>query len=816
MTALALVEIADACPRLARRLQRPGPVNPAEILPLIRSELVARGYAGVADCGELAVVPAAIWHAHGFRRSADEWHAEPWLPEWLDSAGVAPDLEPARRASRRPNWQLAADSFYKDAAKRRDYLSPGQKEGVRAVSAARSGDSVICVLPTGSGKTDVILARAIRSRPRQSCLIVPTVALALDLEARIQEITGEHQQFAYHGRLLDREKQDMAQQLRDGAQWLVITSPEAACTALARPLEVAAAEGRLDLFAIDEAHIVAEWGDAFRPAFHALAGLRRRLVDRAPGGRKPVTVMLTATLDDYGLQTLQRLYSSSAEELIISAQVMRPEPAWWMSYCATEDEKRERFLEACRHLPRPLIVYTTLHSSGQSTNVSMVLSWLRQAGLRAVAGITGSDNPGARQEASRGLRLAGDVAGDRDIVVATSAFGLGIDIPDVRAVIHLCVPESVNRLYQEVGRGGRDGKASVSLVLWTDADAQVAQQMTEARLIGPAKARKRWHSMTTSTAAVSDGDLVTVNLTTPTEDVSYPWSEANRYWNTQVLSAMDRARMIELQWPVPPEVPPDATEEQLQEAFARYRTTMSVRIVQSDLGGAAAFRRLGAAQQASRTAAAASLQSATTILKGLDRCVNRYLADHYQLTVPSGILSAIRQCGGCPYCRARGLAPLLISRPVEPLSSGTLAVPAQSGLRDLASGGRLCIWTDEPDPDAEWELVRRLVRRGVIALVAAGSWSPSPGAERFLWWSDTVASRLEASNFRGLIVPALIRVDAGGPPPHEAALLLDRLASGSLTVVLTTSDQPSPFGGPGLLRESWGPAYHITDILGKI
>ena len=175
-------------------------------------------------------------------------------------------------------------------------------------------------------------------------------------------------------------------------QWLVITSPEAACTVLARPLEASAAEGRLDLFAIDEAHIVAEWGDAFRPAFQTLAGLRRRLIDRAPAGRRPVTVMLTATLDDYGLQTLRRLFPGD-RDLSISAQVTRPEPAWWMSHCATEDDKRERFLEACRHLPRPLIVYTTLHSSGQSTNVPTVLSWLRGAGLTAVTGVTGNAAP---------------------------------------------------------------------------------------------------------------------------------------------------------------------------------------------------------------------------------------------------------------------------------------------------------------------------------------------------------------------------------------------------------------------------------------
>jgi len=817
MTALSLAEIADGCPRLARRLQLLGPPIPAEILPLIRSGLVARGYQAIVDCAELAVIPAAAWRAHGFRRSAGQWHAEPWLPAWLDGRQIAPDLEPARRAPRRPNWQLAADRFYADAARRPAYLSPGQKESVRAVSAARSGDSVICVLPTGSGKTDVILTRAVRSRPRQSCLIVPTVALALDLEGRIQDITGERQQFAYHGGLADQEKADLAQRLRDGVQWLVITSPEAACTALARPLEAAAAEGRLDLFAIDEAHIVAEWGDAFRPAFHTLAGLRRRLIDRAPAGRGPVTVMLTATLDDYGLRTLQRLYPGT-RELIISAQITRPEPAWWMSSCATEDDKREHFLEACRHLPRPLIVYTTLHTSGQSTNVPTVLSWLRGAGLRAVAGVTGADNPGARRAASRGLGLAGDITGDRDIVVATSAFGLGIDIPDVRGVIHLCVPESVNRLYQEVGRGGRDGSASVSLVLWTEADAQVAREMTDARLIGADKAWKRWQSLTTSsTAAFSDDGLVTVNLSTPTDDVTYPWSEANIYWNTQVLSAMDRAGMIQLEWPAPLDMPADATEEQVQEAFAAYRTRMSARILDGDLSGRADFRqRLGAAQQAARAAAAASMESATTILGGLDRCVNRYLADHYRLSVPSGFLPTARQCGGCPHCRAQRLPPLLLSRPVEPLSAGALAVAARQGLRDLAPDGRLCVWTDEPDPDAERELVSRLIRRGVVALVAAGPWSPSPGPERSLWWADTVADWLAPPGPGSLLVPALARIDASGPPAEEAALLLSRLARGPLTVVLTTSGQPSPFGGPELLRESWGPAYHINDILGKI
>ncbi|MFI6603532.1 protein DpdF [Nonomuraea sp. NPDC050536] len=813
MTIYTLQEIVEACPRLARRLKSSGSPRPAEILPMIRSVLVARGYQSVLESPELASIQAVEWRSHGFVGDKGlHWRAQPWLPTWLDDLGTAPDEEASRVSLRRPNWRLAADRFYTNSTKRSDYLSPGQKASIRATSAARGGDAVICVLPTGSGKTDVILTRAINNRPRQTCLVVPTVALALDLERRIQELTGEQVLFAYHGGLTSGEKADLAQRVREGTQWLIISSPEAACTVLARPLEVSALEGRLDLLAIDEAHIVAEWGDAFRPAFQTFAGLRRRLLDLAPADRTPVTVMLTATLDDYGLEALRRLFPGQ-RELLVSAQVTRPEPAWWMSHCATEEEKRERFLEACRHMPRPLIVYTSLHTSEASTNVSTALSWLRAAGLQAIDGVAGTVSAQRRQDATRGLRLDGDSAGDLDIIVATSAFGLGMDVPDVRGVIHLCVPESVDRLYQEVGRSGRDGRASVSMVLWTDSDARVAREMAEARLIGDEKAWKRWRSMK-SRAAVESGVLM-VDLTTPTEDVTYPWSDANRYWNTQTLSAMDRAGMLSVEWPTPPDVPVDATEEELQEIFAEHRNSMSVRIRHGDLADEASFRhRFRDAQSLSRTAAAASLESAMKILDGLDTCVNRYLADHYRLSVESGVLPTARQCGGCPYCRTRRIPPSLLRPPLKPLFNGTLTVTAGSRLRQLAPDGRLCVWTDGVQFDAEQELINRLVSHGVIALVAAGPWSPCPRSVRSIWWEEGVTGWLAGSN--NLLVPTLVRIDKEGPPASEWALLLDRLSRGPMTVVLCTRDEPTPFGGPAFLRESWGPSYHIEHVLRRL
>ena len=120
-----------------------------------------------------------------------------------------------------------------DGAVRRDVTTDAD---ARRVGAARGGDAVICVLPTGSGEADIVIDRAMANRPRQACLIVPTVALGLDLDGAC-EFTGERDiTFAYHGGLPDATKTELTQRFREGAQWLIITSPEAACTALARPL----------------------------------------------------------------------------------------------------------------------------------------------------------------------------------------------------------------------------------------------------------------------------------------------------------------------------------------------------------------------------------------------------------------------------------------------------------------------------------------------------------------------------------------------------------------------------------------------------
>ncbi|WP_197523527.1 protein DpdF [Actinokineospora pegani] len=809
-----LEQLAGTSKRLARRLTQPA-TPAAELLALLRSALVARGYLAVwASEPPLDTIPDTAWAAHGFTRAGDsQWKPARWLPAWLDTRGTAPDEAAAQRAPRRPNWMLDADQFYTDITGREQYLSPGQKAAVRAVSAAEPGDSVICVLPTGSGKTDVVLTRALRRRPLQTCLVVPTVALAIDLERRARVMAGEATaHFTYHGQLGDEAKRELAIRFREGSQWLVIASPEAVCTVLSGPLETAAAEGRLDLVAIDEAHIVAEWGDDFRPAFQTLAGLLARLAQRAPVGQQPVTAMLTATLDNHGLRTLKRLFPGR-HELVVSAQATRPEPSWWAIKCASEDDKRARFLEACRHLPRPLLVYTTLHNSERSTNVTTALRWLREAGYHAVSGVSGSTRASDRGAVADGLRMAGPVSRDLDVVVATSAFGLGVDLPDVRGVVHLCLPESIDRLYQEVGRSGRDGAASTSLVLWTDADADMARGLADARLIGDAKAWKRWRSMR---AGMTGGPAPQVDLTAATDDVTYPWSDANRYWNLQTLSGMARAGMIALDWPTPPQVPADCTDEQLENIFAAHRRTTAVRILDSDLGDEAQFRaRFRAGQSTARTAGSASLDSALSLVSGAGTCVNSVLAEHYRLASGTSRLDAVRQCGGCPACRAAGRTATASTTPAEALFDGGLAVRPRRVLDGLALDGKLCVWTDGDQADAEDELIRRLHAAGVVAFIPPGL-PPRPAKTAAgLWWQDQPAE-LSRTVIEALRVPTLVRIRGDDWDPSQAGLLLSRLAPGPLTVVLTTRDHPSPFDSRKLLKESWGRQHRIDHLLRRL
>jgi len=800
--------------RLDRRLAVPNQ-SVADIAVMIRGGLIASDYASLVLPGTpIEQWDPGVWAKYGLVHDETALRPTLWKPDWLDHYDTtAPDDAPSRRAQRRFDDDVPADPFYRQTMQRRSAKTLGQRDALRAAALAGPGDTVICVLPTGSGKSDVVLARALRNRPRQAVIVVPTVSLAIDLERRTQALLPDgRDRFAYFGASNPTDKEKIYTGIAAGSQWLTIAAPEAACTSLARPLMEAALRGTLDLVVVDEAHIVAEWGDTFRPAFQAFAGLRRRLLDTAPDGRQATTVLLTGTLDTYGLSTLTRLFPGR-NRLLVSGQATRPEPAWWSAPCQDEDDKRNKLIEALRHLPRPALVYTTLHTSERSTNTKMVLSWLASAGFNAVTEIAGNPKPSVRQAAVRGLRLDGTPDEDLDVVVATSAFGLGIDIPDVRAVLHVCVPESIDRLYQEVGRSGRDGCATAALVLWTPRDMRVANDIAHERLVGPDVAWDRWQSMRHGQWS---GDELTVDLRADHARVKYPSSEANIYWNVQTLAAMDRAGMLRRRWPVPEQVSVDADDDEVEAFFDTQRSAAMVEVLHSDINDAATFRaRFATGQRTARDAADAALTAATDLIRGIDECTNRYLARRYRLEDEAGNQFPVSvACGGCPHCRRTGRLPAPAPAHAA-LMAGELCAEGLDDLRSMSADGRMSVRMDVPNDRAVRTLVDRLLRRGVVVIVAADhegtAWSSRAAGP---WWIEDVHMWTRQLNAPWR-VPTLLVVD---PFVEDAVLTraLSRLARQPLGIVLTPASRHDPANPKQLLHESWTPSYGIEDLLRKV
>ena len=140
---------------------------------------------------------------------------------------------------------------------------------------------------------------------------------------------------------------------------------------------------------------------------------------------------------------------------VVSGIYLRPEPRYAMKHFGTHGERKKKVLEAVFKAPRPFILYVTRPEEADDWT-----HFLKANGLGRIAAFTGETPTNQRR-----LLMAAWSNNNLDGMVATSAFGLGVDKNDVRCVIHATLPESLDRFYQEVGRSGRDGLASASLLL---------------------------------------------------------------------------------------------------------------------------------------------------------------------------------------------------------------------------------------------------------------------------------------------------------------------------------------------------------------
>jgi len=766
--------------------------------------------------------PTFDWESYGLLsqgtdRRRTRVSAEPWRPSWLVPFGdEGCDGDIAAELLCREDESVPGDPFLRmiDTTIER-YKTPGQRAAVRSAMVLPPGATLVVNLPTGAGKTLAMLAAA-DSAPAgmTSVLVVPTVALALDHERRYRAQHPGSAPVAYHGQLDPALKRAFQDRLRSGEQRVVFSNPEALVSSLARPMSEAAGGGRLALLAVDEAHVVGSWGDAFRPQFHSLAGLRTHLLREASQrGHQPFkTILASATLTQDTLLLLDALFGQPGPFLQVAAPVVRAEPSFWRSTSLDAPVRDARLLEAMRHLPRPAIVYTTLRQERTARPGTLTpgraAQLLRSAGFVRLATVDGESSTAHRERVLRGLRDEPGSPAEFDAVVATSAFGLGIDIPDVRAVIHACIPENLDRYYQEVGRGGRDGRASASIVIATRQDDDVAKGLASPTYLTPARARERWAAMVGAAEPTPDG-LFRLPMTATPSDVPTN-SEYNERWNLFTVSLLARAHAVQWDFSFA-----DFNDE--DEYHATNRGWLTVRLLRGDHLGELFWRDdLDPVRQAMVDGSRTGLDALRSALQG-EACTGILIAENYRIAIPAELrATCLASCGGCPWCRQNGRerwaspspSPAAISvrsRLNAPLDR--LAVVGRYGPRVI-----VCV-----DP-ASFTRARR-VRTLLRALLAAGEIGLVVASEEILP-AVTGALPLPENLARAVMVDSLAAFDPITAVGVPTLILLSADAdptewlegsSRSSLMVLCGSGEAPVAGGPATLAEQDG-AYSLADL----
>ncbi|MFF2818992.1 protein DpdF [Kitasatospora cineracea] len=607
------------------------------------------------------------------RIHADDWAPEnETSPEWeaaVDQVSWAVRGEWALDAQSVPE-QVEADPFWKGTMGFPRYRSLGQRQIARSVVLAPPGSTTIACLPTGHGKTPVALSAALLASRSEgvSVLVVPTVILAIDMERRVREILGKRdpsartRRYAYVGTMGDEHKQEIRDAVASGRQPVVITSPEAVTTGLRNAIDDAARAGLLRYLIIDEAHLVEQWGNDFRSSFQTLAVHRRSWLSLAGSENAVRTLAMSATLTEQQVETLELFFGAKGLTEVVWASELRQEPAYFLHKYPDDPSRRAAVLEAVTLLPSPAILYTT-----EKKDADTWAEELRLHGMRRVAVVHGGSTEAERREALEGW--SGKDSSGRpvptrfDIVVGTSAFGLGVDLGDVRTVLHATVPETVDRYYQEVGRGGRDGKPCLAFLAFTPGDRPRAGRINNQRILTEKVAWDRWNSMKINEVRTPPSELPAwihrIDLRTQRPHVSED-TDRNVEWNIKVLNLMRRAQLIDVRPPIAPTRDGDEDRDvwaARQQAF--YERSADYLDVQF-LDGANDEDKFTAAIRACRgrmkSVQRQSLQRMDDILNA-KVCMAEVLVDYYTVRVAAGPLMTSPACRGCPVCRRTGLPP---------------------------------------------------------------------------------------------------------------------------------------------------------------
>ena len=324
-------------------------------------------------------------------------------------------------------------------------LRPGQ---LTAMEAVMRGRDTLAVMPTGAGKSAVYQVPGLLL-PGPTVVVSPLIALQRDQIAGLLRHDDAPDAVAVNSAQAAGEADAAWDAVRHGdAEFLFLSPEQLAKDEVVERLARAAPS----LFVVDEAQCVAAWGHDFRPDYLRLAQAAQRV------GRPPVLALTATAAPPVREEIVERL--GMEDPALVVAGFDRPNIALEVRRFLDDTDKRREVVERAAAEPKPGIVYTATRRDAEAYADDLAALGLSAAAYHA--GLTA----GERSRVHDAF-----LAGETDVVVATSAFGMGIDKEDVRFVLHASVPGSLDAYYQEIGRAGRDGGPALAVLHYRPQDS---------------------------------------------------------------------------------------------------------------------------------------------------------------------------------------------------------------------------------------------------------------------------------------------------------------------------------------------------------
>lgn len=335
----------------------------------------------------------------------------------------------------------------------------------KAISSVIESGNTLCIMPTGQGKSLIYWMSALELGG--ICLVVsPLTALISEQVLKLRN--AGYDVLELHGSISAEKQMKEILKLAKGefTPNYIFASPEKIATDGLFEYALRLRSEDVKLVVIDEVHCVSQWGMSFRPFYKRIPVFLDKIFENKDWCR---ILALTATLNPKELGDICTYFRIAKNNIVKETILMRNEIQLHVHKCMNEDEKTEKFWDIVKiHSDEKILVYVY-----RKYNKRGVEDLCKQASERGYKAVYFHGDMNAEERAKIVEQYKHD---DVKLIFATNAFGMGIDIPDIRVVIHFMIPESVEQYYQEVGRAARDGQGANAYLLYTNKNIDVKRQ----------------------------------------------------------------------------------------------------------------------------------------------------------------------------------------------------------------------------------------------------------------------------------------------------------------------------------------------------